>query len=132
MLRPSVMGQPGARPFTWLVYFDDRCPRAFIEAVQRLKNDLFTPVWTHDLYWSRVRQDVSRLSSQPYLITTRVDSDGALARDHIANVQSRFSGQEFMFISFPRGLQLDEAGVLYQYDEPLGPFMSLIERPTGR
>lgn len=128
LLCRSIASQATEVSFTWLVYFDDRCGAEFRAAVDALAEGLFTPVWTHDLYWSRVREDVARYSSADYLITTRIDSDDAVSRKFLACVQEQFARQEFLFVTFPRGLQLDGEGRLFRYDEPTGPFMSLIER----
>lgn len=128
LLCPSMRSQRGAAPFTWLVYVDDRCPPDFRDAVNELAAGLFIPIWTHDVYWDRVVDDVQSLGSREYLITTRVDSDDALSRDFIRSVQEEFAQQDLLFVTFPHGLQLDGEGRLYVYDEPSGPFMSLIER----
>lgn len=128
LLCPSMRSQRGAEPFTWLVYIDDRCSPEFRAAVNELAAGLFVPIWTHDVYWDRVVGDVEKLSTREYLITTRVDSDDALSRDFLRSVQDEFAQQDMLFVTFPHGLQLDDKGRLYAYDEPSGPFMSLIER----
>lgn len=128
LLCPSMRSQSGAAPFTWLVYFDERCSSGFRAAVDELAAGLFVPIWTHDVYWDRVVRDVEKLSTREYLITTRVDSDDALSRGFIRSVQEEFARQDLLFVTFPRGLQLDDKGRMYSYDEPSGPFMSLIER----
>ncbi len=126
---PSVTGQRGAA-FTWLVLFDDRCPDSFRAEVEALAADgSFTPLWSHEPF----RRDtfaapVAARSAAPYLITTRMDSDDAIATDFLAAVQTQFAHQDRLFVSFTRGLQLDRSGAVYRCDQLSNPFLSLIER----
>jgi len=128
---PSVVSQTGALS-EWLVLFDDRCPDDFRADVEDLAREgRFTPVWSHEPF----RRDtfaglVATLSRAPYLITTRLDSDDAIARDHLAAVQARFARQDRLFVNFVRGLQVDRGGAVYRSDQVSNPFLSLIERRT--
>src|SRR5690606_1010327 len=63
-----------------------------------------------------------------YLITTRIDSDDAMAVDFMARVQAEFAGQERMFVNFPRGVQIDRTSAVYRSNIVSSPFLSLIER----
>ncbi len=125
---PSVAAQRDAA-FTWLVLFDDRCPDGFRAAVEDLAADgTFTPVWSHEHF----RRDtfaahVAERSDTPYLITTRMDSDDAIAVDFMAAVQAQFARQDRLFVNFARGIQLDRSGSTYGRDQLSGPFLSLIE-----
>jgi len=127
---PSVAGQRGAVPFQWLVLFDDRCPDTFRADIEALAADgSFTPLWSHEPF----RRDtfagaVAARSVAPSLITTRLDSDDAIATDYLAAVQGQFREQERLFISFTRGLQVDRSGAVYRCDQLSNPFLSLIER----
>lgn len=125
---PSVTRQRGAR-FEWLVLFDDRCSEEFRADVQELAAEGFTPLWTHEPF----RRDtfapyVAARSSAPHLITTRIDSDDAMAVDFMARVQTQFRGQDRLFVNFPRGIQIDRSGAVLRSDIASGPFLSLIER----
>ncbi|MFB9732041.1 glycosyltransferase [Ornithinimicrobium kibberense] len=125
---PSVAGQQGA-DFTWLVMLDDRCPDDFRATVDELAEGTFTPVWTHE----RFRRDsfarhVTGRTRAPYLITTRLDSDDALAVDFMARVQAQFAGQDGLFVNFPRGIQIDRSGAVYRSDIVSSPFLSFVER----
>ncbi len=126
---PSVVGQRGAA-FTWLVLFDDRCPDGFRAEVEALAADgSFTPLWTHRPFQAGLfGEAIAARSAAPYLITTRMDSDDAIATDHMAAVQARFAHQERLFVNFTRGVQLDRSGAVYRRDDVSGPFLSLIER----
>jgi hypothetical protein len=134
---PSVISQTGAqvgRDFTWLVLFDDRCSPEFRADVVYLAEDVFTPVWTHedfrrDIFAEPVAAATDRdAGTAPYLITTRIDSDDAMAVDFMATVQAQFAQQERLFVSFTRGLQIDRSGAVFSSDYLSNPFISLIER----
>lgn len=127
---PSVASQT-TRDFTWLVLFDDRCSDTFRADVEELAAGHFTPVWTHE----RFRRDlfaapVAAVAAAPWLITTRIDSDDAMARDFMASVQAQFARQDRLFVNFTRGVQIDRSGAVYLTDMLSSPFLSLIERRT--
>jgi hypothetical protein len=140
----SVRAQQGA-DFSWLVLFDDRCPDDFREDIESLAVDTFTPVWTHEPWSASVfgkaiaaaAPDVPDLGQgdrrAPWLLTTRLDSDDAIARDFMASVQGEFTPTEGLFVDFPRGVQIDRSGSTYLYDQLSSPFLTLIERrhPAG-
>ncbi len=135
----SVRTQRGA-DFSWLVLFDDRCPDDFREDVESLAVDTFTPVWTHQPWSASVfgqaiaaaKPDDPGLGpsgrSAPWLLTTRLDSDDAIARDFMAAVQSEFAPTNGLFVDFPRGVQIDRNGSTYLYDQLSSPFLTLVER----
>ena len=115
--------------FRWLVFTDDRCSDEFRADFESLAEGCFEPVWTHEVFWNDVYRDaVAERSEAPYLITTRLDSDDAVAIDFVASVQAQFGHQDRLFVDFPRGLQLDRSGAVYRYDHVSNPFVSLIER----
>jgi hypothetical protein len=125
---PSVRAQT-ERDFRWLVFLDDRCPDDFREEIEELGHDLFEPVWGHRLFWSGVASDaVAERSQAPYLVTTRFDSDDALARDFVATVQAHCRGRNGVFVNLTRGLQVDRSGAVYRYDHRSNPFLSYVER----
>lgn len=125
---PSVISQT-TRDFTWLVLFDDRCSPEFRADVEYLADDVFTPVWEHaDFRRDSFAEPVAAVTSAPYLITTRIDSDDAMAVDFMATVQEQFARQDRLFVSLTRGLQIDRSGAVYVSDYLSNPFVSLIER----
>ncbi|SDB79882.1 Putative rhamnosyl transferase [Raineyella antarctica] len=126
---PSVAAQRDA-DFTWLVMFDDRCSDAFRQDVEELAADgVFVPIWTHEPFWDdRFASHVAARSTAPYVITTRMDSDDAIAVDFLASVQRQFEHQDLLFVDFVRGLQIDRRGWVYRHDQLSNPFLSLIER----
>lgn len=130
----SVTRQRGA-DFDWLVLLDDRCPDDFRDQVEQLADGAFTPVWTHepfrrDAFATHVARVTARPSPAAYLITTRIDSDDAMATDFMAAVQGQFACQKRLFVNFPRGVQIDRTGAVYRSDTLSSPFLSLIEQRT--
>ncbi len=132
---PSVLSQRGARPFSWLVMFDDRCSDGFRAEVESLARGAFTPLWTRepfrrDSFAAPIehRHRGTAHPAPPHLITTRIDSDDAMAVDFMAAVQAQFAGQERLFVNFPRGIQIDRSGAVHASRILSSPFLSLIER----
>jgi hypothetical protein len=120
--------RPGSE-FQWLVYFDDRCSPEFRARIDVIADGLFEPIWTHEVFWSGVvPRDVAARSDAPFVVTTRLDSDDAVAIDFVESVQAAFDHQELLFVNFPRGLQVDRSGAVYRLDYPSNPFISMIER----
>jgi hypothetical protein len=125
---PSVRAQTEP-DFRWLVFLDDRCPDDFRAEMEDLATGVFEPVWGHRLFWDGVFRDaVAERTDAAYLLTTRFDSDDALARDFVASVQARFSRQDGLFVNFTRGLQVDRSGRVYRYDHSSNPFLSYVEQ----
>jgi putative rhamnosyltransferase len=125
---PSMRAQRDAE-FRWVVFCDAASPEWFRETMESYRTTL-TPFYVEGwLTDDRIAQTIadSRLARAPYLITTRLDNDDALARDHLARVQSTFHQQEREFIEFPFGLQTFR-GHLYSVYWHSNPFLSLIER----
>jgi hypothetical protein len=128
----SVRAQQGA-DYTWLVLFDDRCPDDFRADVESLAEGTFTPIWTHEPFsTSLFARPIAELSpaaeANPWLLTTRLDSDDGIARDFMASVQAQCSPEDGLFIDFPRGIQIDRGGSTYLYDQLSSPFLTLVER----
>ncbi|MDI4659350.1 glycosyltransferase, partial [Xanthobacter autotrophicus] len=126
---PSVLSQT-THDFEWLVLLDDRCSGEFREDIEALADGVFTPVWTHadfrrDTFAAPVAE---RASGAPYLITTRIDSDDAMAVDFMATVQAQFAQQDRLFVSITRGVQIDRSGGVYRRDQLSNPFLSRIEK----
>lgn len=128
----SVRGQQGA-DFTWLVLLDDRCPDDFRADVETLAEGTFTPVWSHEqwspsIFGRAIAGASPAHAAAPWLLTTRLDSDDAIARDFMASVQREFTPTEGLFVDFPRGLQIDRSGATYLYDQLSSPFLTFVER----
>jgi len=123
---PSVSSQ--TREVTWFVFFDAESP-------QWLKGEVASYPAINPIYLSNTGTSQAMASAlvetgkvdRPYLITTRVDSDDALARTFSATVQSAFEHQDREWIELPVGLQVYRGGV-YTRVWRSNPFLSLVER----
>lgn len=124
---PSVSRQRDA-DFTWLVWFDDRCEQDFRDEVERIADDQFAPVWGHRPFDAgSVASVVVDRAHSPYLITTLLESDDAMARDCLAIVRAEFAGQDQLLVTFPDGFMIDRAGGVFAAHNDRGPVRSLIE-----
>lgn len=122
---PSMAAQRDAI-FQWIVFCDAKSPEWFREKMasfEPLLKPMYIDGWLTD---ERIAQGLADMVSTPYLITTRLDNDDALASGHLAIVQSEFRGQEREFIEFPVGIQ-SFRGHLYNVYWHSNPFLSLIE-----
>jgi hypothetical protein len=125
---PSIAAQRGAE-FQWLVFLDPASPQWFKEKISTFE-PLVKPIYidgpvTDEVIARTVMQ--TGLVSAPYLITTRLDTDDAISKDHLALVQRAFRQQDREFVAFPFGLQ-SFRGQLYNVYWPSNPFLSLIEK----
>jgi len=129
---PSIRSQT-SRQFRWLVFFDSERESWFDDEIRRLSEDgLFEPVWVEGPFDSGIVASVAaEHSSAEWLITSRIDNDDALSHDYVEAVQSQFREQAFEFINFQSGLQMTDAGELFQTFDPSGAFISLIEKRTN-
>jgi hypothetical protein len=124
----SVAAQEGAE-FKWLVFFDAASPDWFkkrITAFEPFVKPIYLDGPATDDAIARQVMDTGLVSS-PYLISTRLDNDDAISKDHLALVQATFQRQDREFITFPFGLQSFH-GHLYNVYWPSNPFLSLIEK----
>jgi hypothetical protein len=127
---PSVAAQSNQN-FTWVVYFDSRTPEAFKERIKTCRAYAnFVPVYADDRYIITERHLGDLTRHVPFLITTKIDNDDAMARDHVQAIQSRFEGQSFAFLNFAKGYILCN-GRLYVNDNLSNPFITLIEAVNG-
>lgn len=125
---PSVAAQQGVR-FRWVLFCDGQSPEWFRERMESfapLVTPLYVDGWLTDERMASILADAGMVNT-PYLITTRIDNDDAIACGHLAAVQSAFRRQEREFLTFPVGMQLFR-GHLYTVTWPSNPFLSLIER----
>ncbi len=125
---PSVAAQQGA-DFRWLIFFDAASP-AWLKTKISSFEPLVTPIYVE----GEATDDVLRryivqtgLVTSSHLLTTRLDNDDAIAKDHLGRVQLAFRGQDREFIRFPFGIQSFQ-GHLYEVYWPANPFLSLVEK----
>lgn len=127
-LAASVARQT-VRDLTWLVFFDRSTPGWLRDEIDGLSPGLFTPVFL-DEAWSlaAVQREVLTVTSADYVITTRIDSDDAIATRFIEEVQSHFAHQRAQYINLLCGVQVDRRGWVYRVDFDCNPFISYIEK----
>ena len=125
---PSMAAQRDVS-FQWIVFCDAGSPEWFRETMasfQPLVTTVYVDGWLTD---ERIAGSLAaaNMVPTPYLITTRLDNDDALASGHLAIVQSEFREQEREFLEFPVGIQ-SFRGHLYNVFWHSNPFLSLIEK----
>lgn len=125
---PSMAAQRNAI-FQWIVFCDAKSPEWFCEKMASfgpLVKTIYVDGWLTD---ERIAGSVAAadMVSTPYLITTRLDNDDALASGHLAIVQSEFQEQDREFLEFPVGIQ-SFRGYLYNVYWHSNPFLSLVEK----
>lgn len=133
---PSVAAQT-TRRFTWLLLCDRSTDPGTLERLreEERSSDRLRVVLTGngtspvDAVRAEVRRDAD------VLITTRLDSDDAIADRYLEAVQEyagpfHRSSHETLLVNFPRGYRLDVRDrSLYETWLPNAPFHSLFERP---
>lgn len=128
---PSVLSQTNAA-FRWLLLIDRGCRAPWLEdALAELgAGHAFEVIWMEQLFWTGIDAVVTERATAAHVITTRLDSDDAIARDYLSRVQATFDGQDGLYVNFQRGLQFERDGALYSYLHPANAFLSFIERRT--
>lgn len=125
----ASLARQTVRDFTWLVFFDAGSPEWLRELVAETAPGLYEPVWL-DEPWGHapLRRAVEEVTSAPWLITTRIDSDDAVSRFFVEDVQRRFDHQESQYVNLLRGVQVDRSGQLYHVSFDNNAFISYVER----
>ncbi|NQX29475.1 hypothetical protein HQQ81_19180 [Microbacteriaceae bacterium VKM Ac-2854] len=116
------------REFEWLVFFDIDTPAWLREQIDSVGAGLFTPRYVSTWSSAVVQESVAELAGAPYLITTRIDSDDAIATRFVEDIQAQFDAQASLYVNLLCGVQIERTGELYRYDEPSGAFISYIEK----
>lgn len=125
---PSVRAQ--TVPHTWLVWFDDRADPDLVAEVERIAEGVFTPLWRQAFDATSVADAVARHSTAPWVATTLVACDDALARDCLAEVAARHDGRGPVSVSFPQGLTIDRTGGVFATRDESSPVRALIAQRT--
>ena len=86
------------------------------------------PVWIDEPFWDFVRPEIARrVTTEGKLVTTRLDTDDAVARGFLGAVQEAARGIEFGALNFLHGAQLHGTRV-YRRSDPSNPFISFVEQ----
>ena len=135
---PSVAAQT-VSSFTWLLFCDESTDAEILEEL-RMEERRLSTLQLALTGNSRAPLDLVRAMVQPdtdVLITTRLDSDDAIAKRYVERIQSyaetfHHSRHERIIVNCPRGYRLqlgDDRPRLYRDWMPNSPFHSLFERP---
>lgn len=123
---PALTDQT-ARQFVWLVFLDHLSPEWFRQEIEKDAPGRFETVYVVGAFTSAtVSEAVAARTNSPYILTTRVDNDDAVARDFIQAIQACFQHQDFEFINLVNGAQYAD-GKAYLRPYTKNPFLSLIE-----
>lgn len=127
----SVVSQ-STRQFRWLVFLDEDSPPWFREEMHRLSDEVgIETVYVEGIFASEiVARAVQERADTPYVITTRLDNDDAVAVDFLETIQRQFDHQGHAFIDLLNGAQY-ASGRFYLRPYPLNPFVSLVEKVTS-
>lgn len=123
---PALADQSSAQ-FLWLVFVDDQSPQWFREEIEKDARGRFETVYVAGAFTSETVSDaVAGRTDAPYILTTRVDNDDAVARDFVQTIQNCFQRQDFEFINLVSGAQYAE-GRVYLRPYTKNPFLTLVE-----
>lgn len=123
---PSMQAQRA--PHRWVVAADARTPEAILDELRAFAGvELALLEPPHEV------EDLGRAVAElvgegpRHLMTTRLDSDDALAADHLARLQAAFTpSDEPYFLNFPFG-HMWHRRRLYACLDPANPFLSHVE-----
>jgi Putative rhamnosyl transferase len=127
---PSAAAQ-AAGSFHWIVYFDSATPPRLRDRIERCRQTfpfvarfVTTPT---SAFWPRSLAEAATTRT-PWILTTRLDNDDALACDHVARLQAAVSRKSAVRGSwnFPRGFVLAN-GRLYALTHLANAFASWFE-----
>jgi Putative rhamnosyl transferase len=135
---PSVAGQT-REDFHWHVYCDKETNPAILAELAKRAEDV--PQMQIALTGSGCDNPVTHVlkatrASDQAVVTTRLDSDDAIARRYVEAIQAHAdafveSDRGTLLLNFPRGFQLDRASGRLFFDwMPRSSFHSLFERIT--
>jgi len=127
---PSMRAQTA--PHRWVVAVDERTPEAVLGELAAFPGvelvALAAPQSVEDL--GRAVAGLLGEDASGHLMTTRLDSDDALATGHLERLQRAFEPRdEPYFLNFPFGHMWHERR-LYACADPANPFLSYVE-PLG-
>ena len=127
---PSMRSQT-CRDFRWLVLCDAESP-PWLAAELAQFSDVCESVWMPADQWT-APQEVRRRATHDWIITTRLDSDDALAPTFLEQVQRSFDARD-TFIVFEAGAALTDSGMVFSrftsglwHEAAATAFTSLVE-----
>lgn len=111
----------------WLVFADAGSPDWLREQLEERVAGLGEVVYVDGVFTDVTAAEAVRArTSTPYVITTRVDNDDAVADDFIATIQAQFERQDLELVNLVNGSQYSKRRV-YLRPYTRNPFISLVE-----
>lgn len=132
---PSVAAQE-AREFNWILLISHETPRWAVARLQSAIASVRQAAIFRTAYADPAEATCEALAARSsskaeMLITSRLDSDDAIAATYVGRLQRTIPDQVPKFLNFTEGYQLDlQRGTGCRHSEPSGPFISLVE-PWG-
>lgn len=134
---PSVKNQVNQN-FIWLVYFDTHSPDFIMQDIERMKSEYtnFHPIFLEEMeiIKTQVITDMQTHfnSETKFVITSRLDSDDALHKNYVREIQKRFANQNLCVIDPEAGLcfQPEPSFLISKFSTAFSPFVSLVESVT--
>ncbi|MGD0445976.1 MAG: glycosyltransferase [Edaphobacter sp.] len=124
---PSVANQTN-QDFSWIIFVDIETPLSILQRLATLQGRRpFEIRFLSHFDEIEVQREIHRVNGRtPYILTTRLDNDDAIATKYLQAVREsiRLGGRKWL--NFDRGLQLDDHG-LYKTYRSSNAFISLIE-----
>tara|TARA_R100001369_G_scaffold17655_1_gene33055 strand:+ start:922 stop:1770 length:849 start_codon:yes stop_codon:yes gene_type:complete len=120
--------------FKWLVFFDINTPEVYKEKVENYRKsyDNFLPFFIDGMnnFLPEIVNNINKLDSQEYIITSRLDNDDCIHENYTNVVQSYFKKQDHQALDVIDGYTLETGkhtrlGTLTKLNNP---FISLIEK----
>lgn len=131
---PSVSAQD-CGDFQWLVYFDLTTPDHWRERIQHCSQRCpqMQAIFVDGMqaFLPDVQQRLAA-SPAPWVISSRLDNDDCLHREHMALLQAEFRETPYLLVDVVDGytLEVQPRHRLGLATDPCNPFVSLIERNT--
>jgi hypothetical protein len=132
---PSIAAQT-TRDFHWVVYLDEETPPEFRERIEACRAVFpFVPYFTGFFPAEGWPRSLRELLGQPtpWLLTTRFDSDDALAVDHVARLQAAVetaAPTARTSFNLTHGVVIED-GRVYAHAHPSNAFASWLEPWDG-
>lgn len=127
---PAVAAQTRT-DFRWVILFDIDTPAMFRERIERYRQvvpftPVFTPMFRGDA-WVRIVREATGITT-PWLLTTRLDNDDAIARDFVERLHAAVlaAPTERSSFNFTHGFVVSD-GRVYALRHPSNAFVSLFE-----
>lgn len=128
----SVKAQT-SKNFDWLVFFDTATPEKYLGLIKNLENEfpLFKPIFIDGMsnLLLSLKRYITNLNCD-YIITSGLDNDDCISKNHIEEIQKRFNYQDFLALDFVDGytVQLQNKIKIGYKLHAFNPFISLIEK----